>query len=103
MATKLSERALILLKIVDDKTDRNWVTGELYLFFVPSIGAYYVNLRGKEVRTHVSGAGDARAFKALEARGLIERPKTSMRGDYIYAITEAGRIEIEKHRDMFPD
>ncbi len=101
MAKKLSERALILLSIVDDKTDRDWSTGKQNLFFVPTTGTYYPRVRGKDYPTQVSGAGDAAAFKSLERRGLIERPSTRMSGDYIYAITEEGRMVIENNRDFF--
>jgi hypothetical protein len=101
--TKLSERALILLKIVDDHTDRDLSTGEIRLFYVPRVSPHHVNLRGQEIQVHVSGAGDARAFRALEHRRLVERPKTSMFGDYLYAITAEGRRVLEEHREMFPD
>jgi hypothetical protein len=98
----LSERALILLKVVDDHTDRDWSTGEIRLFYVPRTAPHYVNVRGQETAVHVSGAGDVAAFKALVRRGLIERPRTAMRSDYLYAITEDGRRVLEDHREMFP-
>lgn len=104
MATKpkLSDRAKVLLWIVNDNTERDWSTGKVSRFFVPQPqigGAYHV--RGET--TDVSGASDAAIFKSLEKKGLIERPKTNLGGKYIYMITEEGLLAIESFRQEFED
>ena len=98
---KLSERALILLAVIDNHTDRDWTTGEIRLFYVPGVSAVYVTVGGEDRRIFVSGSGDARILTMLRDRGLIERPKTSLRSDFVYAITEDGRRTIEDNRAFY--
>lgn len=57
---KLSKRAAELLLLIDRVTDRDWDTGEVHHYYVPSSA------------DGVSGSGDARCLRSLEAKGLIE-------------------------------
>lgn len=93
---KLSHRAKVLLLLVDDHTEKDWTTGKLTRFFVPSAYAEYPDWSKDSV--WVSGAGDANTFKGLENKGLIKRPRTELPNKYVYEITEEGRIEAEKIR-----
>ena len=77
---KLSKRARELLLLVDKRTDRDWDTGEVKYYYVPAAG------------DGVSGSGDARCLKSLEAKGLIEPMKVA---SYSYAVTEEGRLEAQ--------
>lgn len=98
---KLSYRAKLLLLLVDQKTERD-DKGQLTRFFVPSAYDEYLHTRdGRTLKNTVwvQGSGDANCFKGLERAGLIERPDTSLRGGYIYAITEEGRIAVESFWD----
>lgn len=88
---KLSDRAQLLLWFVHHNTERNWITGKLGRFFVPFADAYYY--RGNDgllTFTYISGSGDIASLRKLERLGLIERPETSIRSKYIYALTGAG-------------
>ncbi len=103
---KLSDRAIVLLKIVDEATDKDWASGKLSRYFVPQppmFGTYFFTFRGKKFDTMVSGSGDANALKGLERKGLIERPRNCPLGPYCYAITEEGRIlmESDEVRQLF--
>lgn len=90
----LSERALLLLRLVASRTDRDWGTGEVRRFYVPGARTEYVTLPGgKLVDIDVGGSGDAMALKALERRGLIEPRRTAA---YSYALTEEGRLALTR-------
>jgi hypothetical protein len=89
---RLSPRAELLLWIVGQNTERDWSTGELKRFFVPHASQYFYRPSPDKPLgyTYISGSGDANALKGLARRGLIERPRTSLSGEYIYALTEDG-------------
>ena len=92
---KLSERAKLLLSLVDNACEVDWTTGEVHRFFVPQAREYHLPDGGF---TYISGAGDANALKGLARKGLIERPLTSLTAEYCYVITEAGRMALEHFR-----
>lgn len=92
---KISERAMWLLWCIGQATERNWETGELHRYFVPSAKMYHYRDNGHQESTYISGNGDAKSLKALESRGLIE-PKSI--ADYAYALTEDGLMYIENNR-----
>ncbi len=96
---KLSHRAKLLLWIVYEHTDKDWSTGELKRFFVPS--AYPYSVPGLDYGTTVSGSGDAAILRSLERTGLIERPRTNLSQKYVYAITEEGLMMVESYREEF--
>jgi hypothetical protein len=83
---KLSERARILLRIVDEASEVDWATGEVRHFFVPSASPYHPD---NCEWTYVAGS-DASVFKSLERKGLIKVPKTTLPNKYVYVITEDG-------------
>ena len=94
---KLSERAKILLFIVDKHTRKpSEERGGIGRFFVPSPDPYFIGGLGGDDFTYISGSGDANVLKSLERKGLIERPRTTMAGDYLYQSTESGRLEVEQ-------
>lgn len=96
---KLSDRAQFLLWLVAQRTDKNWSTGELKSLFVPprqtGYSIYYYD-NGTQCSCDIRGSGDANAFKGLERKGFIERPKTTLPNDYVYIVTEAGLLVIEQ-------
>lgn len=96
---KLSYRAKLLLLLIDHKCDVDWTTGEIKRFYVPSPNFEYgvpgLPPKQQEEGVWVQGAGDANAFKGLERRGLIRRPKTTLPNKYVYVITEDGRRVVE--------
>lgn len=112
---KLSTRARELLLLIDLHSERNWETGEIEHFWVPSAYTQYLTLKGNELRPQlnhdmlramgvryeidVDGGGDAACLKGLEKKRLIERPRTSLSGKYIYVITELGRCICEDMMD----
>ncbi|MDP2730559.1 MAG: hypothetical protein Q8O55_08745 [Dehalococcoidales bacterium] len=79
MKVVLSKRAKELLLIIDKRTDRDFTTGAISIYFVP-LGAGNDN---------VWGAGDARSLNSLERKGLIQRMPVA---EYSFAITEEGRL-----------
>ena len=98
--TKLSYRAQLLLRVVDNCSDVEWSTGEVRRVFTPSEGTFYVTgPKGDDVRVHVSGSVAAAALKALESRGLIASRKLGL-PLHCYVITEAGRAMIERGWDL---
>lgn len=89
---KLSGRAWTLLLLIDSHCTpdgRFWVPSA-YPEFCEYLHRYLEN------EVSVSGAGDAKILKSLEAKGLIEPRKVSR---YSYAITEEGRMLIETSLD----
>lgn len=89
---KLSERAIILLEVVNKATIRNWDTGVLSRYYYPHVGTVY--LENPDRHTSVGGAGDAAALKGLANRGLIEHIRAA--NPYCYAITESGRLALQE-------
>lgn len=91
---KLSERAVLLLRLVADRTDRDWSTGEVKRYFVPQHDAAYLELpSGDVVSVWVHGGSDAAVFRSLERRGFVEpRPVAP----YSYALTEEGHLFLTK-------
>lgn len=98
---KLTDRQLILLKIIDEATDKDWGSGELRSFFLPKASAYYLDFRGKHIDTFISGSGDAAVLKKLERLGLIKRPKTNLPNKYVYEVTEEGHCVIADNWELF--
>lgn len=95
-AKKLSERAVLLLRLVADRTDRDWSTGEVKRYFVPQHDPSYLQLpSGEVVSVWVHGGSDAAAFRSLESRGLIQ-DKSGPCGRYCYALTEEGHLFLTK-------
>lgn len=88
----LSYRAQCLLLLVASKTEKDWTTGDVKSYYVPSPNPEYCGLK-EPVCVH--GGGDARIFKSLVSRGLMERPRGCAGG---FAITEEGHLEAEKLR-----
>ena len=78
---KLSQRAIFLLKLVDEATKRD-SGGALVMFWLPPQG--YA----------VSGGGDARCLKSLVDKELIEHVKEPYY--YWFATTEKGHKEAKQ-------
>lgn len=98
---KLSHRAKLLLLLVDQRTARH-PDGSLSRFYYPSARDEYLHHRDGSCLKNtlwIHGAGDANCFKGLKNAGLIERPDTTLPGEYIYNITEEGRIAVESFWD----
>lgn len=91
MRRKISPRARLLLRLIDENTIRD-ASGKLERFWVPGARWRSAHLRdGTEVQA-IGGSGDAAALKALHRAGLTEQPApTSLR--YGYATTAAGHAE----------
>lgn len=97
----LSFRAKELLLVVDERTEYD-IAGNLAKYFVPSSRPYYTPISHKS-GFYVSGSGDARILKSLEAKGMIERPRTAPDSfKYSYKVTESGRIAAEEIRSKIP-
>lgn len=91
---RLSDRALLLLRLVASRTDRDWGTGEVRRYFVPNARTMYLTLPTREVvSVSVGGSGDAAALKSLERRGLIEPKPVAA---YAYALTEEGHLFLAR-------
>lgn len=96
----LNDKQMILLLLVNDHCNGK-------TFFVPG---YSGDIRPVNVGRYVDGRLETvledvfihgavcSVFKALERKGLIKRPNTTLRQDYIYEITEEGRMHVEKYR-----
>lgn len=95
---KLSDRARVLLLAVYEETDRDWTSGELRSYFVPSPRGNWV----ESLRDHIMVQGtDAQILKSLHRKGLTEQT-TRMRENvhaYSYALTEDGLQVVEAIRD----
>ena len=103
----MKDRAMKLLILIDEHTKRA-EDGTLERFWIPSAYTQYIHFSRYDASGHlpeditaigVSGSGDAARLKFLERHGYISRPKTSLNGPYIYAITEEGKLEIERYRE----
>jgi hypothetical protein len=95
---QLSERAMILLAMVKEHTEyesKVFGQGELSRFFVPPHNG---NVWVEALQQHewLSGGGDASAFRGLEGRGLIKRPRTALPNKYVYYATEEGVVVYDK-------
>lgn len=97
---KFTDRQLILLNFVARATERD-ANGKLTRFFVPMSHFYYVDFRGEQISTSISGAGDAACFKGLERRGLVKRPQTNLPNKYCYELTEEGQIVLADNWQLF--
>jgi hypothetical protein len=96
---KLSENAARLLVLIGDYTERD-DSQRLTRYWVPADRRQWCGtLDGYVI---VGGGGDAASLGMLERRGLIER--TSKEHRYYFAITESGRVAVERMResDTFP-
>lgn len=89
---KLSDRAITLLTLVNDRTV--WYGDErpgdrLQNWFVPSYTRVYSESLPDGV--FISGSGDAKIFKSLQNKGLIKKQGNI---DYSYSITEDGILAL---------
>lgn len=89
---QLSDRAAILLCLINDHTERG-EDGKLTGFWVPRASRYGQTCPMLGGRIYVSGSGDAGALRALERRGLTRRREVSA---YSYSVTEDGILHIER-------
>mgnify|MGYP000928070786 CR=1 FL=1 len=95
MKVKLSERALLLLRLIDENTEQDWSTGQLHRYWVPSDKAYYVTWYKGPIC--VGGGSDAAVLRSLARKGLIERPRgCTIPNPYAYAVTEDGHRVIQE-------
>jgi len=94
---RLSERAMLLLLLIDQETERDWTNGQFHHYWIPGDRykpVHIYTLNSREIT--VGGASDARILKSLESKGLIERPKGTPDGyPYAYGATEDGRLASE--------
>jgi len=86
-ASKLSKRALLLLRLIDQATIRD-KDGKLQRYFVPFANGNYLD--GK--RYLITGAGDAAILRSLVNKGYIE---PMPQGYFFSAITKAGKALIK--------
>ena len=84
---KLSKRALLLLRVIDQATVRD-KDGKLQRYFVPFAGGNYLD--GK--RYLIVGAGDAAILRSLVNKGFIE---PMPQGYFFSVITKAGKALIK--------
>ena len=105
MKNKLSNRAIHLLILIDGHTEKS-DDGAVQLCWIPSSEDQYINPNrydsaGKLPEGLVSlwvHGSDSVILRSLERKGLIERPRTRIRSDYVYVITEDGKCAIESYR-----
>jgi hypothetical protein len=112
---KLSKRAIELLLVVDENTEKDSSTGKLERYFVPRSSMYYLKISadvahrlGIDTSFYIFGASDASSFKGLQRNGYIERPNTGldeefMQKHYYYAVTEKGRLAVESLLGAAPE
>jgi len=94
IAKKLSPTAADLLRLVDQRTQRD-DEGNLKRYFVPSDRVELVRQGRADhtmVEVYVHGASTVAALKSLATKGLTE-PKPA--SPYSYAITETSRLVAE--------
>lgn len=89
---RLSDRAAILLCLINDHTTRG-DDGRLISFWIPSADRWGQACPTLGGRIHVSGSGDAGALRAIERRGFALRQKV---GSFSYAVTEDGVLHVER-------
>lgn len=94
---RLSPRAVELLTLIRDHTDKDWTTGTLRSYWLPT-----TNRTGDWSETlgrflHVSGPGDATCLRALARKGLIRHPPGAP-ADFAYEITEEGLLALAEHQ-----
>lgn len=99
---KLSERALLLLEIIDAST--TWEGDErpgrrLTRYFIPNVAGHWVERL--KTRVFVSTGGDAAALRGLETKSLIRATKPGEGGSarYYFAITEDGIAALAAARE----
>jgi hypothetical protein len=96
MPSKVSERAMRLLLVIDQGTECDWTTGKVSRYWISGDKYSEIQIRRLGESVVVGGGGDAQALKALERRGLTRQ----MGMPYAYAITEDGRLAIEKYLEL---
>jgi hypothetical protein len=88
---RLCKRSEVLLLLIDARSTSG-------LFYVPKYGTEYLTIGPVRIETHVSGAGDGSAIRALVSKGLVE--KVAIGDNWLvigYRVTAAGR---DKARDV---
>ena len=98
--SKLSPRASMLLALIRARTDKDWTTGELRRYWVPSAYPEYID--GQAEPVFVRGAGDMACLKSLEAKYLIRHPRNTPHTVSAYEITEDGLLALERGHDENP-
>lgn len=93
-ATKLSNRAKIILAVIREKTGHD-ASGNCLYYFVPSAYPVHCEMFPAE-SIDISGSGDAKIIKSLIERGLAKKRRVAA---YAAEITEDGILAYEELRN----
>lgn len=98
---KLTDSQTHVLLMVGERCDgqRYFMPPELYRQVQVNLGKYRDGVLQDVVSTVSMHAGVCTTLRSLEARGLIQRPKTApVYCKYAYEMTDAGRLAVEAYR-----